>query len=564
MNKFYFIALMVEVAIFIILIFFKKWDKRSIHYSLLFLLVAILVTHIFAFNNDCEDMYISLRYVRNFVEGKGLVFNNFDKVEGFSDFLWVMLIAATHKLLHLDIPIAARGLSLAFSVITLLYTYYLSFKFTGEKFISYMAAFLVAVNGSFACYGLAGLENPLFALFILMIINFTYENKWFLAGIFTALLTMTHPEGFIIYLPIAFYILITKNTAGEKWTAWFITALGALVLAIPWTLWRVSYYGYLIPNSVAAKNGMDIFFQIKIGLAYAGNFLFVNSDCLIVLFLLPIINAVFNKQKIKDFLSDKLLVLLLATSFVFILFYIWVGGDWMPGWRFFASMIPLFCIIMAVLWKNYIFRDKNYSVLKSASMIILFGYCAYGQIRLSFQSQYLIPIVREVKGGLAGLRFVGNWFHDYLPANTLLSTYPNGIFSYYNNLPTIDYGGLTDNNVGRFGNKAKSGRPGHIASNVRYILSKKPDIIAIMRGRGFEDSIYYYKPGADAKLNQFPGYVVATFSFTNFSTPTGRYINLNIRYDKKDEIIQYLLNAKNARLVKITDDYPHDDSKLKL
>ena len=154
----------------------------------------------------------------------------------------------------------------------------------------------------------------------------------------------------------------------------------------------------------------------------------------------------------------------------------------------------------------------------------------------------LIPFVRTWSHEVDGLKVIGKWFHRTLPENTLLATFPNGAFSYYNELPTIDYGGLTDNQVGRFGKKNKIGRPGHIACNPEYILSRRPEIIAIMDGRGFVKYI--------AKSKRFPGYELATFCFINSANPEEPYVNLDIRSDKMNEMIAYLLQDKNVKLVK--------------
>src|SRR5262249_45093435 len=40
-----------------------------------------------------DDAYISYRYADNLVRGHGLVFNPGERVEGYSNFLWVMLAA---------------------------------------------------------------------------------------------------------------------------------------------------------------------------------------------------------------------------------------------------------------------------------------------------------------------------------------------------------------------------------------------------------------------------------------------------------------------------------------
>lgn len=535
--------LIVQILIFTATLLSQEWDKKSVHYFILFLLCGILVTHIVAFNTDSEDIYISLRYVKNFVEGKGLVFNTFDKVEGYSDFLWVMLIAGIHKVLNSDIPLTARYLSVVFSVITLLYTYTLTFKLTQNKLISYLIMFLVSVNGSFACYGLAGLENPLFALFILLTINYTIEKKWGITGLLIGLLTMTRPEGFIMFFPVAFSILIQPIPLKDKIRTWFLIGIVAAITVLPWTIWRVSYYGYFIPNTIAAKTGMDLFSQLKIGIIYSSYFLFVISEFILVLILLPIINFIYTKQKIKTLFEDQLLILLFSTAITFILFYSYAGGDWMPCWRFYASIIPTFGILLAVLWNNYVFKNENTSILKSVWIAVIFVFCGYVQVRNSFMNANMIPLVKEWYSSVQGLKEIGKWFHRTLPENTLLATFPNGAFSYYNELPTIDYGGLTDNNVGRFGHKKKTGRPGHITENIEYILKMKPDIIAMMDGQGFVSGIHIQK--------DFEGYEPVTFTFNNYINLLGKYVNLNVRADKKEQIIQYLLKDKNVTLVKM-------------
>lgn len=546
MEKSYFMLglLLVQVLLFTIALLSQKWNKKPIHYFILFILSSILITHIIAFNTDSEDIYISLRYVKNFVEGNGLVFNTFDKVEGYSDFLWVMLIAGIHKILNSDIPLTARYLSFIFSVIALLYTYFLAFKLTQNKLISYLVTFLVSINGSFACYGLAGLENPLYALFILIIINYTVEQKWWQVGLLISLMTMTRPEGFVIYFPIALYVFLQERVLFEKMKICFLIGIIAAIPVLPWTIWRVLYYGYFIPNTIAAKEGMDLFFQLKTGTIYTVYFLLIVSESLLVLFLLPVISFLYTQQKFKSIFRDKLLILAVSIAIIFSAFYTYAGGDWMPGWRFYASLIPLFSIILAVIWNDYIFKtDSQPTLLKSIWITIIFTFCGYVQVKNSFKNYNLIPKVRVWSNQVEGLKFLGKWFHNTLPKNTLLATFPNGAFSYYNELPTIDYGGLTDNNVGRFGEKRKTGVPGHITHNEKYVLSKKPDIISIMDGQGFVSGIHIQK--------DFEGYEPVTFTFTNYDNPLGKYVNLNIRAEKKEAIIKYLLQDKNVTLVKM-------------
>ncbi|HXF48671.1 MAG TPA: hypothetical protein VNL73_04495, partial [Verrucomicrobiae bacterium] len=45
-----------------------------------------------------DDAFISFRYIRNFLDGHGLVFNVGERVEGYTNFFWIMLLAFLAKL----------------------------------------------------------------------------------------------------------------------------------------------------------------------------------------------------------------------------------------------------------------------------------------------------------------------------------------------------------------------------------------------------------------------------------------------------------------------------------
>ena len=58
-----------------------------------------------------DDAFISFRYVRNLLEGHGLVFNPGEYVEGYTNFLWILELAALWGLLRLA-PGTRRPLAL--------------------------------------------------------------------------------------------------------------------------------------------------------------------------------------------------------------------------------------------------------------------------------------------------------------------------------------------------------------------------------------------------------------------------------------------------------------------
>jgi len=59
-----------------------------------------------------EDAFISIRYAQNLVDGHGLVYNAGERVEGYTNFLWTLLLAGGLKLGVPPVPLA-RYMSMA-------------------------------------------------------------------------------------------------------------------------------------------------------------------------------------------------------------------------------------------------------------------------------------------------------------------------------------------------------------------------------------------------------------------------------------------------------------------
>ena len=94
----------------------RQWNYRRF----LLPLLGILLVYIFSglavtaipFLQD--DAYLSFRYVDNYLNGHGLVFNQGERVEGYTNFLWVILLALAANL-GFALPEAARWLGIIFS-----------------------------------------------------------------------------------------------------------------------------------------------------------------------------------------------------------------------------------------------------------------------------------------------------------------------------------------------------------------------------------------------------------------------------------------------------------------
>ncbi len=213
-----------------------------------------------------EDAYITFRYARNLAEGHGIVWNvGEDPVEGGTEFLWTVLLAATNRLTGLSIEDAARALNLAVGLLAVQTLAAASFALSGKRFLPALFATLAFAVGPLSYHIRAGFATPLFTLLILLMTVMIYlavysdDRPWArqwsilllpLAGLF---LGLTRPEGALFAaLALAAAFILLDGSGRRRLT---IATLALFV--IPggvYFLWRWQYFGYFLPNTFYVKN----------------------------------------------------------------------------------------------------------------------------------------------------------------------------------------------------------------------------------------------------------------------------------------------------------------------
>ena len=86
---------------------FAIWAKRATPFVAFVAVAALMLLHAHryvAFLSD--DALISLRYARRFVEGYGLSWTGHERVEGYTDFGWILLVSAGRRLGFDEIRVA--------------------------------------------------------------------------------------------------------------------------------------------------------------------------------------------------------------------------------------------------------------------------------------------------------------------------------------------------------------------------------------------------------------------------------------------------------------------------
>jgi hypothetical protein len=142
----------------------RRWPLLAV--VLIGVCAAGLLIHALSYNYVVDDAYISFRYARNLTEGRGLVFNPGERVEGYTNFLWVLVIALGIGLRSDPVGLA-KTLCFGFGLISMVTVYY----YYGRVYLRrgwdrLVPAGLMAVSPPLAVWALGGLETTMFAFLI--------------------------------------------------------------------------------------------------------------------------------------------------------------------------------------------------------------------------------------------------------------------------------------------------------------------------------------------------------------------------------------------------------------
>ncbi len=423
---------------------------------------ALFLYQLLSFNVLQDDAFISFRYVRNLLNGHGLVFNVGARVEGYTNFFWIILLAFLTKLGFPLIDTArAAGALAAFAAIGLA-------AYTAEKFYPRHSSLwilavplLLAVNGSFAFWAAAGLETGLFAL-LAALAGIFYLAGPGLALLFTTLAALTRPEGALLAFLFGLAGIVLKQRTVKQTVGWW--ALLVLVL-IPYALFKWFYFGSLFPSPFYAKTGFSIEYW-QSGLDYS--FTFLRHYALYgAALILPLL---FWKQ-LNPFSQFAFLIF---TGYS--LYIIAVGGDVLYAGRFFVPVLFFFYFPLA----DALYRLAEYLPLskKIGFAFLTLALAAYSCFTPLAKLQTSAAGERGLLARMSG--FALFFAPDEKAKSFALSSI--GAFSYYvGEKPIFDMLGLTEPAVAK-NPEAIEGLESTWKEkrfNTGYILSKKPDVIII-------------------------------------------------------------------------------------
>ncbi len=153
-----------------------------------------------------DDSFISFRYAENLVSGHGLVYNPGEIVEGYTCFLWVILLAIGTAI-GIPAPLFSQILGSLLLIGTVLLIFY-AYRFIKsiDSNTSAAAALFLGTCGIFGPWASSGMEVGMFTFLLLFsILLYIHageasngKRSFALLGILLGTLAMTRPEGILI------------------------------------------------------------------------------------------------------------------------------------------------------------------------------------------------------------------------------------------------------------------------------------------------------------------------------------------------------------------------------
>jgi len=515
---------------------------------------VLLLLGIRFFHYIPDDSYITLRYARNVMEGEGFVFNEGQRLEGYTNFLWILMLVCAGKL-GASLPLAARTLSFFFSCAVLVTAGYGAWaNRTGREngwtqaLAIAAAPILLAASPSFLTWSLSGTEIPLFTFLLLLGVVLLLDGRR-PESAFTVfgILGLVRPEGLLFYA-LAGSILIdgSRNKAKMLLTG---AAIFALIYA-PYLVWKQAYFGELLPNTFYAKRAPAAL-AIKNGAHYLLGFTTRYGYFLVIGLLMLWKRTGVNRRAIIP-------LFFIAAHWLFILLF---GGDWMPHYRLLLPTLPLVTLLVSfglmAIGRSAVDRPEDTCAAvdrpEDAPGDADDAPGAAGNTSVNDKNKWSnpVPVVVTIlvvlamaPGGIGYDSFIterlavktfetlGRHLGETLPPGTRIALGSTGAVGYYSRLHIIDILGLTERSIARSG-RIVATQPGHMKADGRHVLRRKPDLlllgnIQIHQGQRGESEMVIKVQERDILLQ--PGFT-KRFEFVNLPLGRGFFLSCYKRRD---------------------------------
>ena len=443
--------------------------------AILLVVHGVWFAHLFS-GLAVDDAYISFRYAANLAHGHGLVFNPGERVEGYSNFLWVLMMAPACAGAG-DPTRWSQILGLGFSVTALAVAMDSLRRLFGidRPLLRLALGAGIATCAYFAAWSTGGLESGLYAALLTAFwarsaVEAAAGRPGFpIAALLCGAIATTRPEGLLVAVAAVMLQVWRARRApdGAQRRQALIFVAAVLAILLPYHTWRFMAYGpHLFPNSVHAKVGGTLV-QAGHGALYV-----LRNFGLPYLPLFGALAAGRGRWRQMPFWTGQCLL------WGHLAVIAGAGGDWSAG-RYFAPLVPLAWTLFVVALADALESPRLAASrgLRTATVALLLAWAAGAWYWTGWKHEAVMR--REFAATDRERIRLAHWLADKMPPQTRIAVYAAGQLAFYSRLYTHDMLGLNDAHIAHVAMPAMGGGfPGHERSDAIYTLDTvRPEVI---------------------------------------------------------------------------------------
>jgi arabinofuranosyltransferase len=453
-------------------------------------LSAILILHAryyMPFLSD--DSLISLRYLQRFLHGEGLTWTAGRPVEGYSNLLWILLLAIPGAF-GADLVTAARvvGTGCAIMVIASVLWCYSRDRAPKPGWMALTAGLLFyCLAAPTAVWAIGGLEQPLCALLLSVTIPLGFSiiesrelelKRTLAASLMLGLLCLARPDGPVFAAALFLALVSVWGITESRRRLRMLLALVSVPLLCyaGQTIFRLYYYGEPVANATLVKFTPSQHHLLE-GLRYVAGGVTSLAPFSYIAVIYLIASLWFPSTRKRS-------VLLLLFAALWTAYLIVIGGDVFPAYRHFVPLIVVFTFaLIEAIAAAYAFCKAKKFLAWVVALLLVVLFAVYGPTQFRhIHNQMAKKELWEWDGQVLGL-FLKKAFGQQAP---LIAVTAAGCIPYWSELPSLDMLGLNDYYLPRHPPKdLGQGHLGHEFGDGKYVIDQKPDIIIFHAG-GFK------------------------------------------------------------------------------
>lgn len=396
-----------------------------------------------------DDAYITFSFSKNLGTGHGPVFSHGLRVEGYSNFLWMVLVAIRYVFVPSGDPYPFARVLAYGCVAATFFAVYRTVRHHADRVSALAALALLACCSDLFRAAASGLETAAFCAAVALGWLAYFEEsprhrRWSLLAFLPAALLRI--DGFVPLL-VVFGIEVMLAVVEKRFSfrALFRWAAPAFALWGGYFLWRYAYYGLPLPTTYYAKSLVSANDADR-GVRQGWEFLRDYG----ALAVLPLLSLPLARGARRAAICLGIAIALQSFHAIN------VGGDWMPFSRFFLPIVPLAAVMVG--WGIGTVRDSlRYSGLltRGVASAILLGALAFCGVHMHSASVDSPPEADKLgnaahvaKHTRENLLEVKELMADVVrrPGDRLVTDYA-GVFAVFTDAQLIDMWGLCNADI---------------------------------------------------------------------------------------------------------------------